>query len=66
MKVLEIGTGSGWNAGLAHGVGSDDVHSVDIQHDLVEQAREHLTAAGHPGVVLDGGEGCRRRRPSIA
>ena len=40
MKVLEIGTGSGWNAALiAHGVGSDDlVHSVDIQQELIEQA----------------------------
>ena len=68
MKVLEIGAGSGWNAGLiAHGVGSDDlVHSVDIQHDLVEQAREHLTAAGHPGVNLragDGGEGWPEAAP---
>lgn len=68
MKVLEIGTGSGWNAGLiAHGVGRDDlVHSVDIQHDLVEQARRHLTAAGHPGVNLragDGGEGWPEAAP---
>ena len=59
MKVLEIGTGSGWNAGLiAHGVSHDGlVHSVDIQHDLVEQAREHLSAAGHPGVRLRSGDG---------
>ncbi len=44
MKVLEIGTGSGWNAALiARGVGRDDlVHSVDVQLDLVERAREHL------------------------
>ena len=59
MKVLEIGTGSGWNAALiGHGVGSDDlVHSVDIQHELVEKARGHLTAAGHPGVNLRAGDG---------
>ena len=68
MKVLEIGTGSGWNAALtAHGVGGDGlVHSVDIQHDLVERAREHLTAAGHPGVNLraaDGGAGWPEAAP---
>ena len=59
MKVLEIGTGSGWNAALiARGVGRDDlVHSVDIQLDLVERAREHLTAAGHPGVKLRAADG---------
>ena len=58
MKVLEIGTGSGWNAGLiTHGVGRDElVHSMDIQHELVEQARGHLTAAGHPGVKLAAGD----------
>ena len=59
MRVLEIGTGSGWNAALiARGVGSDDLaHSVDIQHDLVERARAHLTEAGHPGVRLNAGDG---------
>ena len=59
MKVLEIGTGSGWNAGLiAHGVGSDDlVHSVDIQQELIEQARGHLASAGHSGVRLHAGDG---------
>ena len=59
MKVLEIGTGSGWNAALiAHGVGSDDlVHSVDIQQELIEQARGHLDSAGHSGVRLHAGDG---------
>ena len=58
-KVLEIGTGSGWNAALiAHGVGREGVvHTVDIQHDLVEQAREHLAEAGHPSVHLRSGDG---------
>lgn len=62
MRVLEIGTGSGWNAALiARGVGRDDlVHSVDIQQDLVERAREHLTAAGHPGVELRAADGAAR------
>lgn len=59
QRVLEIGTGSGWNAGLlAHRVAEDgSVHSMDLQDDLVEKAREHLRAAGFPGVQLRAGDG---------
>ena len=62
LKVLEVGTGSGWNAGLiAFGVGDDSlVYSVDLQVDLVERAREHLNAVGYKNVNLmtgDGGHG---------
>jgi protein-L-isoaspartate(D-aspartate) O-methyltransferase len=58
-RVLEIGTGSGWNAGLlAFRAGEDRlVHSVDLQPDLVEMARDHLCAAGFPGVNLRAGDG---------
>ncbi len=58
-KVLEIGTGSGWNAGLiAFSVGDDSlVYSIDLQADLVEKAREHLSAAGFTGVNLRTGDG---------
>ena len=58
-KVLEIGTGSGWNAGLiAFSVGDDSlVYSIDLQADLVEKAREHLSAAGFKGVNLRTGDG---------
>ena len=44
LKVLEVGTGSGWNAGLiAFTVGDDHlVYSMDLQADLVEKARKHL------------------------
>jgi len=54
QKVLEIGTGSGWNAGLlAYGVRDGRlVHSIDIQADLVEAAGRHLQAAGIGGVNL--------------
>jgi protein-L-isoaspartate(D-aspartate) O-methyltransferase len=66
--VLEIGTGSGWNAGLlAYRAGADElVHSIDLQPDLVEKARAHLCAAGFPGVCLragDGGYGWPERAP---
>src|SRR5439155_20867232 len=45
--VLEIGTGTGWTAGLlAHGLGSDAVTSVDIHPGCVAQARERLDRLG--------------------
>ena len=58
-KVLEIGTGSGWNAGLiAFSVGDESlVYSIDLQADLVEKARKHLSAAGFNRVNLRAGDG---------
>ena len=58
-KVLEIGTGSGWNAGLmAFSVGDESrVYSMDLQADLVEKARKHLGAAGFNQVNLRAGDG---------
>lgn len=59
LKVLEVGTGSGWNAGLiAFGVEDDRlVYSIDLQEDLVEKARIHLSAAGFDHVNLRVGDG---------
>lgn len=61
-RVLEIGAGTGYNAALmAHIVGETGrVVTVDIDADLVEAAREHLTAAGFDQVEVvctDGGYG---------
>ena len=58
-KVLEIGTGSGWNAGLiAFRVGAESlVYSIDLQADLVEKARKHLSSAGFTEVNLRAGDG---------
>ena len=58
-KVLEIGTGSGWNAGLiAFRVGDESlVYSIDLQADLVEKARKHLSSAGFNGINLRAGDG---------
>lgn len=58
-RVLEIGTGSGYNAALlAHLVGaSGSVVSVDIDDDLVENARAHLAAAGASQVAVRCGDG---------
>jgi len=59
LKVLEIGTGSGWNAGLiAFSVGDDRfVYSMDLQADLVEKLRKHLSSVGFDRVNLRAGEG---------
>lgn len=46
--VLEIGTGTGYNAALlAHRLGGAHVFSVDVDHDLVDLARDRLDAIGY-------------------
>ena len=59
MSVLEIGAGTGYNAGLlAHLVGpTGRVVSVDIDDDITTEAREHLHAAGIDGVRVVRGDG---------
>jgi protein-L-isoaspartate(D-aspartate) O-methyltransferase len=62
QRVLEIGTGTGFNAALiASIVGpGGNVVTVDIQPDLIEDARACLDAAGYDQVqtiVGDGGYG---------
>src|SRR5262245_63028457 len=46
QRVLEIGTGTGYNAALlAHIVGeTGQVTTIDIDQELVESARQHLDA----------------------
>ena len=59
QRVLEIGTGTGYNAALlAHVVGDDGhVVSVDLDADLVEAARNNLSAAGFGSVEVIHGDG---------
>jgi protein-L-isoaspartate O-methyltransferase len=49
-RVLEIGTGTGYNAALlSHRLGDTQVFSVDIDADLVELASQRLARTGyHP------------------
>jgi protein-L-isoaspartate(D-aspartate) O-methyltransferase len=59
-RVLEIGTGTGYNAALlAHRLGNSQVVSVEVDANLAEETRAALTAAGYaPTVaVVDGANG---------
>lgn len=65
-RVLEIGTGSGYNAALLCGrLGSDQVTSVDIDPELVDLAAERLAANGHTPTLaaVDGAEGYPQGAP---
>jgi methyltransferase of ATP-grasp peptide maturase system len=47
-RVLEIGTGTGYNAALmSHRLGEENVFSVDIDAELVDSARMRLAALGY-------------------
>ncbi|GAA3175758.1 MULTISPECIES: methyltransferase domain-containing protein [Streptomyces] len=65
-RVLEVGTGSGYNAALlAHRLGDAAVTTVDLEEEITAAARERLAAAGYrPTVVTgDGALGCPSRAP---
>ena len=65
-RVLEIGTGTGYNAGLiSHRIGAENVFSVDIGAELVEQARELLDRIGYAPwlAVADGAAGWAEHGP---
>jgi protein-L-isoaspartate(D-aspartate) O-methyltransferase len=59
QQVLEIGAGTGYNAALlAHLVGDEgSVVTVDIDQDIVDDARQHLAAAGFDQVKVVCGDG---------
>ncbi len=64
--VLEIGTGSGYNAALlCERLGEANVTTVEIDLDVAERARAALTSAGYkPAVVsADGEQGWPARAP---
>ncbi|MEU5988231.1 ATP-grasp peptide maturase system methyltransferase [Spirillospora sp. NPDC047418] len=66
MTVLEIGTGTGYNAALlSERLAAHDVTSVDISEQLVDAARRRLRSLGYrPAVaVADGREGHPGRAP---
>lgn len=52
-RVLEIGTGSGWNAGLlCHRLGAGQVVTVDIDAVIAAEAQAHLQQLGHQPTVV--------------
>lgn len=59
MKVLEIGTASGYNAALiAEIVGRDSlVYSIEVEADLARRAGKILQEAGYPGITVIAGDG---------
>jgi protein-L-isoaspartate O-methyltransferase len=65
QRVLEIGTGSGYNAALlSERLGADRVTTVDIDPELVELARERLRSAGYtPTVAVADGTTASLRMP---
>lgn len=66
MRVLEIGTGTGWTAALlSHRLGGQWVTTVEVDPDVAEQASANLRRAGcSPRVVIaDGATGCRDNAP---
>ncbi|KAB8168924.1 methyltransferase domain-containing protein [Streptomyces sp. 3MP-14] len=65
-RVLEIGTGTGWNAGLlAARLGDERVVTVEIDEDVATRARAALQGAGlHSEVICcDGRDGWPKGAP---
>ncbi len=59
-RVLEIGTGTGYNAALlSHRLGADRVFSIDLRPELVDNARDRLATMGYRPVLraVDGSGG---------
>lgn len=63
-RVLEIGTGTGWNAALlAHRLGAKRVTSIEIDPEVAARARNALSRAGYGGVTTIVGDGSRGHLP---
>jgi protein-L-isoaspartate(D-aspartate) O-methyltransferase len=57
-RVLEIGTGTGYNAALlAHRLGGESVVTVDLEESITGPARSRLAEAGYGGVRVVTGDG---------
>nr|WP_169790898.1 methyltransferase domain-containing protein [Streptomyces pathocidini] len=65
-RVLEIGTGTGWNAALlTHRLGPDNVVTVEVDPAVAEEARRRFGATGLEPLTLvgDGSAGHLERAP---
>lgn len=59
QRVLEIGAGTGYNAALLAVLAQSngEITTIDIDADIVREARQHLNTAGHHGVRTVVGDG---------
>ncbi|MFJ3158847.1 methyltransferase domain-containing protein [Streptomyces kanasensis] len=65
-RVLEIGTGTGWNAGLlSYVAGAENVTTVEVDQALASRARDRLRKEGLSAEVIagDGAEGHAANAP---
>src|SRR3989344_2379503 len=65
LKVLEIGAGSGWNAALISKlVKNGKIFTIDINHDLIEKAKEKLKDYKNIKIILGNGvNGYKKEAP---
>jgi protein-L-isoaspartate(D-aspartate) O-methyltransferase len=56
-SVLEIGTGSGYQAAVLAELGDIDVYSIEIIPELADRAAQTLRETGYPDVHLKQGDG---------
>ena len=56
-KVLEIGTGSGYQAAVLAALGTADVYSIEIVPELAEQADARLDGLGYGNIRTKQGDG---------
>jgi protein-L-isoaspartate O-methyltransferase len=57
-RVLEIGTGTGYNAALlAHRLGAEQITSIEIDPEIATRARKALSDTGFGGVSVVTGDG---------
>jgi protein-L-isoaspartate(D-aspartate) O-methyltransferase len=63
-RVLEIGTGTGWNAALlAHRLGPEQVTTVEVDPEVAAHARTALKDAGYGAVTVITGDGAEGYPP---
>ncbi|AFN04718.1 protein-L-isoaspartate(D-aspartate) O-methyltransferase [Pyrococcus furiosus DSM 3638] len=59
MNILEVGTGSGWNAALISEIVKTDVYTIERIPELVEFAKRNLERAGVKNVHVILGDGSK-------